>query len=270
MTTLADDLRALLERPPPPRLKMLFYDIETAPAKAFIWQARTDYVGSHMIEHETFMLTWAAKWADDEKVISARLTPEEALARDDSRIVIELADLIRQADVICAHNVDRFDLPMMNNRLLLKQLPALPKPKTVDTLKLAKRTFRLLSNKLDWLAQQLGFGNKIATDFNLWKRCYDGDEKALKEMLRYNRKDVTLLQQVYEALEPYAYGIPRLVDADGRTDLCPTCGSDELTPDPVPYRTNASTFPTFLCGKCGRRCRARKADKTKALTMHPL
>jgi hypothetical protein len=267
--TLADELRALLERGPAPRQKILFWDLESAPLLAFIWSARTEYVGTHMIEHEAFLLSWAAKWADQPKVLSGVLTPEEALAQDDSRIVADLGDLLREADVVVAHNGDRFDVPRVNSRLLLQGLEPLGPLRTIDTLKLARRSFRLASNKLDWLAEQLGHGNKLSTTFALWERCYRGDPKALAEMVRYNRKDVVLLEEVYRELEPYVSGLPRLVDADGRSMLCPTCGSDKLEQAGF-HRTNSSTFPRYRCGDCKRYSRSRTADRSKKLDLMPL
>lgn len=251
--------------------RVLFFDIETAPMLAFIWQARTEYVGTHQIQHETFMVSWAAKWADTKKVHGQVLTPDEAVAQDDTRIVDSLAGLLREADVVVGHNLDRFDIPMLNNRLLLLGLDPLGPVQTIDTLKLAKKSFRLASNKLDWLAEQLGLGNKIGTSFELWERCYRGDEKALKAMLRYNRKDVTLLQDVYERMEPYVRGsIPRLVDSRRSGAVaCPTCGSDGLVPDGF-HRTNSASFPRFRCGACGRRSRSRRADPSKRLALAPL
>lgn len=252
------------------RQRILFFDIETAPMLAYIWQAKTEYVGTHQIQHETFMLSWAAKWEDTKKVYGQVLTPEQAVAQDDEGLVEDLADLIRQADVVVGHNLNRFDIPMLNNRLFLLGLEPLGPVRTVDTLTLARKSFRLASNKLDWLAEQLGLGNKIGTSFSLWDRCYRGDPAALKAMLKYNRKDVTLLQDVYERMLPYVKGLPRLVDATARdAAACPSCGSDDLTPDGV-YRTNASTFPRYRCEACHRHCRGRSADLARKLAMVPL
>lgn len=269
LSPLAEGLTELLERPMPQN-RILFWDIETAPLLSHIWSAFSNFIPSVMIEKESFMLSWAAKWEDEDRVMSGVLTPEEALAQDDTRLVLELSELLRQADRTCAHNGDRFDIPKTNNRLLLNGLPPLPPRQTIDTLLLARKSFRLASNKLDYLAEILGFGNKISTDFELWRRCYQGDHDALREMVRYNRKDVVLLQQVYEELRPYVRGLPRLVDGDGRRGkFCPSCGSAEVERDGW-YRTNASTFPRYRCTACQRYSRTRKTYVPKKLELHPL
>lgn len=264
------DIDTLLEpQPEAEPLRMLFWDIETAPLLAHVWGAKTHYIGAHQFVHDTFMLCWAAKWSDGKKVHADVLTSEEARDQDDRRVVVSLANMLRKADVVVAHNGDRFDIPMLNNRLLSLGEEPLGPVKTVDTLTLARKSFRFASNKMDYLAEQLGVGRKIKTNFQLWLDCYHGKSKALKEMVRYNRQDVRVLEDVYMALEPYVKGLPRLVDADGREDVCPTCGSAELERAGW-HRTNASTFPKFKCSGCGRHSRSRTADKSKKVGLHPL
>ena len=251
-------------------LKTLFWDVESAPMLSHIWQAKTEYVPHGQILHDAFLLCWGAKWADGDKVISASLTSQEAKDQDDSRIVLALADTIRKADVVVAHNGDRFDLPMLNSRLLaLRQEPMGP-VKTIDTLKLAKANFRVASNRLDYLGEFLGLGRKLPTDFPLWRRCYLGDTRALKEMRVYNEQDVLLLEQIFTAMKPYVKNLPRMYDADRESmRACPTCGSEDLISRGT-YRTQASTFGRLQCKNCGRYCRYRTVERLKKLSVHPL
>lgn len=247
----------------PTPLKVLFYDIETAPLLAYIWHPTDQYVVHDRLIHGSFMLTWAAKWRGQAKITSGVLTPEEALAQDDSRIVAGLADMVRQADIIVAHNGDRFDVPVLNARLLQLTQTPIGSKQTIDTCKLAKRNFRLAYNKLDYLGEYLGLGRKIKTEWELWEKCYHGDPKALREMARYNRQDVTLLESIFERLLPYVKGIPRLVEAtDVNQGRCPACGSANLIRDGV-HRTNASTFPRMMCQSCGRQSRSRKSNNIR-------
>jgi DNA polymerase III epsilon subunit-like protein len=250
--------------------RVLIFDIETAPMLAYIWRAKTEYVNPGAITHEVFLLSWAAKWEGARKIHGDVLAPEEALAQDDGRIVQSLADMIREADVVVAHFGNFFDIPMLNNRLLLLDQEPLGPVRSIDTKALAARSFRLASNKLDYIAQALGIGSKIKTDFDLWVDCYHGDARALAKMYRYNRKDVTLLEEVYGRLKPYVKGLPRLVDAEYQDErVCPSCGADALTKRGL-YRTNASTFQKWVCGECGRCSRSRQADKTKKLLNVPI
>lgn len=245
------------------RLRVLFWDLETAPMMAYIFQLKTEYVSPDKLLHETFMLSWSAKWEGEKKVHSAVLTGDEARAQDDRRIVESIADLVREADVVVAHHGDRFDVPVLNNRVLMQGLPPLGNVKTMDTRAMAAKSFRMASNKLDHLAYQMFGERKLKTDFDLWRDCYFGEERALKKMVKYNRKDVVLLERVYHAMEPYVQGLPRLhtaVEPGERT--CPFCGEEALRKKGT-YHTNASSFQKYMCTECGRNSRSRKADKTK-------
>lgn len=236
--------------------RLLFYDIETAPLLTYIWSLRQKWHNLDMVVHDTFLLSWAAKWSDGKAVQSRVLSSDEAKAQDDTRIVEDLAGLIRRADYVVAHNGDRFDLPMLNGRLLKLGLDPLGKVQTIDTLKLARKSFRLASNKLEYLAQTLGFDGKHETDFELWKDCYHGKASALKVMSAYNRNDVVILEDVFHALMPYVDGLPRLYDSpEWRGEFCPFCGSKKRELAETPYRTKVNTFTKYRCSNCRREYR---------------
>lgn len=82
----------------------------------------------------------------------------------------------------------------------------------IDTLTIARQSFDLPWNKLDYLAEKLWFGGKTKTDFDLWRRSVQGDVPALKDMEAYCARDVVLLEHVFQAITPYARTLPRLVD----------------------------------------------------------
>ena len=251
------------------QLKTLLLDLETAPSLAYIWDPTDQYVPSERLIHESFILSWSAKWLSDKQVTSGWLSPDEAKQQDDSRIVEELAMLVRDADVLVAHNIDRFDLPMLNNRLLLLGLDPLGPKKTIDTYKMAKKNLRMPYNKLDYLGEVLGFGNKIKTSFSLWRDCYHGDASAILKMVKYNRRDVVLLEQVYKALLPYSNGMPRLYNPDWEDQhVCPHCGSEDVQRRGF-YHTNASTFQQWKCNTCRKYFRSKKREPSQ-LTVAPL
>lgn len=247
-------------------MKILYFDIETAPLLAYIWTPWEPMVSHKQVENTDFMLTWAAKWAHKKGVMSDRLAPHEATSQNDINIVESLSELIREADVIVGHNLDKFDLPKLNGRLMIHGLEPLPPVIQVDTLKLAKRSFKLPYNRLDFLGEALGVGNKIKTDFDLWRRCYMGESVALKQMEKYNRQDVRLLEEVFEKMRPYVKNLPRLVDGTGF--MCPNCGSYDLQRRGV-YRTKASNFQKYQCNECKRYCRERISEKRR-LDVHPI
>ena len=251
-------------------LRILLFDLETAPLLAHVWRPDDAYIPNERMLHDSFILCWGAKWRHQKTVMTGVLTPKEAVAQDDSRIVQELADLIREADIIVAHNADRFDVPMFNNRLLLLGQEPIGPVKTLDTLTLARRNFRLSHNNLDYLGRVLGLGTKIKTDFALWRRCYLGEASALERMRVYNRRDVILLGEVFERLLPYVRNLPRLVEASHAGEMaCPSCGKSKLIKRGV-YRSSVSTFQKMQCVFCGRYPRYRTSEPENKLGLAPL
>ena len=133
------------------------------------------------------LLSWSAKWLYDDKVLSDVLTPREARARNDKRIMKSVWKLLNEADVVIAHNGDRFDLRKINARFIANHIKA-PLPfKTIDTLKQARKEFAFSSHKQDFITKFLKLEEKLDTDFQLWIDCMSGNEKALKRMEEYNR-----------------------------------------------------------------------------------
>lgn len=248
--------------------KVLIFDIETSPLKAFVWQKSIwkANVGADQILSEWFMLCWSAKWLFSDKVMSDRLTGRESKDEDDSRIVKSLWKLLDEADIVIAHNGDSFDVPNMNTRFVVHNIPPTSPYQTIDTRLVAKRQFGFTHNSLNGLAKVFGFNVKIETNFDLWKRCIDGDDKALAYMEEYNIHDVELLEEVYMKLRPWIKGHPNLglyVETD--RPVCPNCGNTDIKWTEKYYYTQTGKYRTFRC-KCGAFGRARKTSLDKRVS----
>ena len=90
--------------------KILIFDLETAPMSAYVWGRWNQNINLEATISEWFMLCWSAKWLYSNEVMSRRLTSEEAINEDDSRIVKDLWKLINEADIIVAHNAKQADV----------------------------------------------------------------------------------------------------------------------------------------------------------------
>ena len=203
---------------------------------------------------------------------SDAVTPDEAVAEDDSRIVESLAELIRQADLLVAHNGDRFDLPVLNTRLVDLRFEPLPPVRTVDTLKIAKRDFKFTYNRLDYLAEFLGVDNKHHMNFDDWLAAIKGDQQAIWKMQRYCKHDIVVLEEVWSILQPYAKRLPRMFEASHEMQrACPHCGAGFHRMVPAGFhRTQASNFARFKCDECGRMSRSRSATLHNKFALSPI
>jgi hypothetical protein len=171
----------------------------------------------------------------------------------------KLLDLLDEADIVIAHNGDRFDMRKANARFVYHNLGPVSPVKQIDTLKSARRYFMFNSNKLDNLGKHLGVGAKVDTGgFATWAGCMRGDMKAWKTMTKYAKQDVDLLRNVYMKLRPWMANHPNLNVYSGES-CCPTCGSDDLQRRGQRY-TQVATYQQWYCNSCGAWSRTRMVE----------
>jgi hypothetical protein len=237
--------------------KTLLVDIETTPNLAYVWgKYQQDVI---RFAAEWSLLSFSYKWMDE--------TATKFLGRDnylEAELVEILHSLFDRADIVIAHNGDKFDIRKVNAKFIEFGLDPPAPYKSVDTLKVAKRYFKFNSNKLDDLGTILGLGNKAATGgFDLWMGCMQGDKKAWKTMRKYNNQDVELLEQVYLKLRPWIDNHPGLNVIDGKPDACPKCGETRLQARGTRKTTKVGVYHRFQCQGCGGWCSSRKAERTE-------
>jgi DNA polymerase elongation subunit (family B) len=239
--------------------KVLILDIETAPISAFVWGIWNQNVGTHQIQSDWFCLTWAAKWLFEDKVYSAKLKPKEVLEQNDKRIIEGIWRLVNEADIVIAHNGEKFDMPKLNSRFIINGLnPPLPYQQ-IDTLKHIRRQFGFTSNKLDYVNKLLNLERKKETNFELWERCMKGNANALSEMEDYNVQDVRILEETYLLIRAWIKPHPNmgLFILDEKEHRCPNCGSSDLEVMGKNYNTTANVYELMRCSNCGASSRKR-------------
>ncbi len=227
--------------------KILLFDLETAPNLAYIWRLYSEVTSMKMVKDNWYVLCWSAKWLGSKEIMSEGLYSN---SKDDSKIMKKLWKLFDEADIVMAHNAVKFDCKKSNARFIANgMLPPSPY-KVIDTLKVARKHFSFMSNRLGDLGQFLKLGNKLETGgFELWEKCMAGDLKAWNKMVRYCNQDVKLLEKVYLKLRPYMNNHPNAGMYLDRA-VCPTCGSNSIQYHGVGF-TNAYKYKRFQCNKCG-------------------
>lgn len=248
--------------------KILVLDIETAPMIGAFWGLWKQNIGLKQLYNDWYILTYAAKWLGEEETYWDSLTSykEEYKANPecDYMVLQSLRDLLDEADIIVAHNGAGFDIPKINARFLKYGILPPSPYKQVDTLRVVKKKFRLTSNKLEYVANYLGLGGKIKHQgFDLWTDCMKGDVKAWSDMIKYNIKDVTLLEEVYYRLLPWMDQHPNLaLYYDNAKPRCPKCGGTHINYRGYAY-TPMGKFHRFQCQDCGGWGRDRSSALSK-------
>jgi len=249
--------------------KIMIWDIETSlsiMASFGIWGVNIPITN---ILQNWNLISGAWKWHGQKKIHAVSIIDNMKEFRkdptNDYHVVKALRDAIEEADIIVAHNGDKFDIKKLNTRILYHGLEPLGKKVSIDTLKVAKKEFSFTSNRLDYIAKYLGLSGKLPTSHGMWMKALQGDVNAIKEMVIYNKEDVVVLENVYLKLLPYMTNHPnRFLFIEGETrKACPTCGSEHTIKHGF-YYTASSKFQKRRCMDCMSNFR----DKKSILTTH--
>lgn len=251
--------------------RILILDIETAPIECYTWTFWPNYVDpmSQVVKNKDgkpkdwSILTWAAKWLFESDIHGAMVSLKEAEYRYDKSIMKPLWDLFEEADVIVAHNGEKFDIRRINYRFAINGFGPTSPFQSIDTLKMAKKVWGAPSYKQDYLNRDFGLKRKLDTDFELWERCVSGDQSGLDEMFEYNKGDIFGLEDLYLTVRPWIRGPVNLsMYVDNDKPYCPNCLNENIKTLSKPYTTPAGQYESYRCMKCGTIMRNRYTNKT--------
>lgn len=240
-------------------MKILLLDIETAPNTVHVWGLWQQTIGLNQVLASGYVMCWAAKWYRRREVFFDSVhssTPKKMLQG--------VHRLLDEADVVVHYNGTKFDIPTLNKEFVTYQFKPPAPYKQVDLYEVAKRQFRFPSNKLEYIANQLGVRPKVKHEgHELWIKCMAGDKAAWKRMKRYNTGDVLTLEEVYDRMAPWVRTHPNhgLYDEPG-VPVCPTCGSSRLQRRGF-ARTTVNKYARYQCTDCGAWSRSGVTELNK-------
>lgn len=226
-----------------PDQKILLLDIETRPAKAYIWRAYGEQnVGVDQVIDAGGTICIGAKW----------LGEKECFLYSDwehghVEMLIAIHEMLSVADAVVTYNGDSFDLPKLQGEFLLNGLGPTPPCTSIDVLK-AVRKFGFFINKLSFIGPLLSQGSKVATGgFALWTGVMNGDAKSEKLMAKYCIQDVKLLEKLYLRVRPFIKNHPHLGKVGAHQ--CGACGSSKVH-SRGSRRTKAFKIQRLQCQDC--------------------
>lgn len=229
--------------------KLLFLDIETAPIEAYTWGTFDQNIGLDMIKKDWSILSWAAKWQG-----SKHIHQMDVEKMSEKKMLNGMWKMLDEAEIIVTQNGKRFDEKKLNARFIAHGMTPPSSYRHIDTLKLAKKYFAFTSNKLEYMAKCLGtkhqkLKHKEFPGFELWEQCLAMYSPAWREMRKYNRFDVIVLEEVYDKLIVW--------DPAFRTpDRC-TCGSTSYRKRGFFISASGTKYQRYRCNDCGAEVRDR-------------
>lgn len=255
---------------PDGKMRVLMLDIETTPDVDYSWGIWNVNIGINQIKELGGPVCFSAKWYGQDEIEFYSEWQDGEL-----RMALEAWRLLDEADVVVHFYGSRFDIPHLNTLFLTNGFPP-PSPfKQIDLKMAVGKQFKFTSNKLQFVSRVLGLeGKEEHEGFPMWDKLMNEtrrngekpfslevelDAKARMEI--YNKRDVFLLDEVYEALLPWIPNHPhRHLYEDGRG--CPTCGADSNYMVEAGYAyTKLSKFKQFQCEVCNSYFRSNRREQ---------
>jgi len=240
-------------------MRILYFDIETAPAEAVVFGLRTRYINPNAVRQPGYTLCWAAKWEGERGIIYGGRDIES-----EESMVIRMHRLLMEADAVVHYNGTKFDMPTLNREFIKLGLPPVSHVHEIDLLKTVRKRFRFESNKLDYVCRMLGIGAKEQhKGLSLWIECMEGCKKAWRKMQSYNKQDVRLLPKLYKKLLPWIAQHPNVgLYRESQLPVCAHCGSTNLDALDQPYTTKTLRYQAYQCNTCQTPLRSNKSEGT--------
>lgn len=249
------------------RPQVLVLDIETLPILGTFWRPGKQFINHEHILEDVCLLSYSVKWLFEPDVYSDILTAEEAVQRDDERILKDVWKFVDKADIIIAHNGVRFDMSVLNTQFIIHRMNPPSPYQVIDTLKVFYREANFSSNKQGYLNKILKLTEKMEHEgLAMWHKCMKGDQDALDTMLAYNEQDIMGLEELYVTIRPWIKSHPNMAlyyksVEDGYVDRCHRCLSTDITwLNDRPYVTPMNRYSSYRCNSCGGVGRARSSE----------
>lgn len=239
--------------------KVLVFDTETAPITGYIWGMYDQNLGLNQIKTDWHFLAWGAKWLDSSKTMYMDNSKVKDITNDKA-LVEGLWKLLDEADVVIAHNGDKFDIKKFNARAVIHGLPP-PRPfKSTDTLKETRKVFSHTSNTLEYLTSIFNkkykkLKHKEYPGFELWKEVLGGSKHAWQVMKKYCIHDVLSTDEYYKGILGWIKTQNMAVYYDDNITRC-ICGSSNVTKKGFVYIRDGK-YQGYKCWDCNKRPHGR-------------
>lgn len=223
--------------------KILILDIETRPAKAYVWRAYGEQsIGVEQIIDAGGVICVGAKYFGEKETF---LFSE--WEHGQTEMLARVHQMLSDADAVVTYNGDKFDLPKLQGEFLLAGLRPTPPIPSIDLVKTVRK-FGFFVNRLAFIGPFLGLGAKIKHEgFELWVKVIAGDTKAQARMSKYCKQDVVLTEKLYKKILPFIKNHPHL---GKERQECGACGSKN-TQSRGFRRTKYFKIQRLQCQNCG-------------------
>lgn len=240
------------------KLKVLVFDIERSPMLAHVWGLRDQNISLKHVIRESHILSFAAKWLG--APASEVIYHDQRKAKDitkDKPLLKKIWKLLDEADIVVTHYGSGFDSPVLNAGFIANNMKPPSDYRHLDTFKIATRVAKFQSNKLEYLTDKLctkykKLSHEKYPGMELWNACLQGDQKAWKEMEKYNIHDVLSTEELFTKLQPWIPdSMPDVYWISDDARECRKCGRTGTMVSKGFRWTKRYKYRRYQCTKCG-------------------
>ena len=173
------------------------------------------------------------------------------LIKAEKKLLRDISIRLLDCDVWLTHYGTWFDRPFVNSRLLYHGLPILPPNFAhIDTWKISRNHLKLRSNRLVTISEFLGTKDeKNSIKPEQWIRALGGHKPSMDYIVDHCRRDVLVLEEVYNKIRPLVIDHPNKGLIDGRGG-CGVCGEKKLQKRGT-HITRTRKYQRYQCTGCG-------------------
>lgn len=244
--------------------KVLVFDIETSQMFLGGFQLFNQNFSLDQIEQDWKLISFSAKWMGEDEVFYYDISD-----MSEREVLVELWNLLDQADFVLGHNVARFDVKRVKARMLINGIKPFSPVRTLDTLQYAKQYFGFTSNRLAYLTHTLCKRFKKSSHekfhgYSLWSEFIKGNKEAIDEMREYAILDTQSVEELFLIMLPWINNLPNfnlyLTEVD----------TESWEWDGKYVYTNLGKYKQYRCLNTGRYMRGRvnllsKEERAKLL-----
>lgn len=244
--------------------RILILDIERISAIVTdVWDlGQRRYIQPDSILEPSRTICFAWKWLDEKKVHFAAEWDEGG-----HRGMTEKAhQVLDECDYLVGWNSAAFDVKHLRSHFFQYDLKP-PSPHVdVDLLRVCRRNFAFMSNRMAYISEVLGLDGK-AESRGLWKDLRSDKKgvvkRAQQKMKLYNQRDIELTEELFHIMRPWVpnLNLP-LYEEPSEENLgvprCTNCNSWNVTRQGI-RRSKTRAYQRYQCGSCGTWLKGNKS-----------
>jgi hypothetical protein len=249
---------------PDRELKTLIFDMELSYSLYFAFPSnKPQFLHSSQLHTSAYVPCFSWKWEHQHRAHAMSVLDDKKQFKNDYMndyaLAVKLHSLMDEADIIVAHNADRFDIKQANTLFIKHGLGPISEYKSVDTLKVVKKYFAFEGNSLQALCDR--FEIECKGEKPCWKKLTLGDPKEIKKTAKYCLQDTYALEGVLHHIRPYIKRYPTLRRPHEAVTECAGCKSKRLQNRGSAFNGTVMYF-RVKCMECGMENPSKKRFKS--------